>query len=243
MILVDEKSKTFAGPLEQRYGIRVSSLLETPVGGHFYVPLIPMGENIMAKTTITVLKKALCRTGAVYALLFLGFALFFSSSFLPMHHMTAIRLFRGALFLFVILVLYQFFSIPSPLPPEAFRTRTRLSVLLTAMWGIPYLWIFSRNPRFFQDDCGYYFIFAPFLFAFLLCVLSILSVIRNSLIKRLGQGILFLYVCFYLFSSLASAFYFFSYGQTIDEYALLCVIATTPQEAWNYLSSFPLALK
>ncbi|WP_289049516.1 hypothetical protein [uncultured Acidaminococcus sp.] len=107
--------------------------------------------------------------------------------------------------------------------------------MLSLLWLLPYSSVFSRLPGFFQGDIGSYFIFPSVLFASTVIFLELTSHSRKA---RRQLCFFYTFVLFLLeLSGLAYCFYFFHYGNPLDEIALLSILATTPREAYNYLSS------
>lgn len=181
------------------------------------------------------LKHALYSAGRstllILTLSFLFFCTLFHSPLHPMHRITLIRLIRSGVFLFGSLFLVQLM-----LPTNRERhVKERTAGLLSLLWMLPYGLAFSYFPTFFQSDIGNYFIFPSVLFASTAVFLELTS---HS--KKNRRPLCFLYTLFLFLldlSGLAYCFYFFHYGNPLDEIALLSILATTPREAYNYLSS------
>lgn len=170
-------------------------------------------------------------TVLILALSFLLFFFLFQSPLHPMHRITVLRLIRSSIFLFGSLLLVRL------LLPESseWKTKEKTAGMLALLWLLPYGSVFSRLPGFFQGDMGNYFIFPSVLFASTVIFLELASHSRKAqpLLCFLCTLVLFLLEL----SGLAYCFYFFHYGTPLDEIALLSILATTPREAYNYLSS------
>ena len=170
-------------------------------------------------------------TVLILALSFLLFFFVFQSPLHPMHRITVLRLIRSSIFLFGSLLLVRLL-----LPESSERkTKEKTAGMLALLWLLPYGSVFSRLPGFFQGDMGNYFIFPSVLFASTVIFLELASHSRKAqpLLCFLCTLVLFLLEL----SGLAYCFYFFHYGTPLDEIALLSILATTPREACNYLSS------
>ena len=181
------------------------------------------------------LKQPLYSAGTLTLLLLVLFILLFFTLFQsplhPMHRITLLRLIRSGVFLFGSLFLVQFL-----LPENRERQKKeRTAGILSLLWLLPYGLAFSRFPTFFQSDIGNYFIFPSVLFAATTFFLELASHSRKA-----RKPLCFLYTLILFLqelSGLAYCFYFFHYGKPLDEIALLSILATTPREAYNYLSS------
>ncbi|WP_298672312.1 sulfatase-like hydrolase/transferase [uncultured Megasphaera sp.] len=106
----------------------------------------------------------------------------------------------------------------------------------TILWIAIYTAVFSRIPDALHKDIGNYYIVPCLFFALqLICIIGI-SRLRKcwrvlcSLVYSTGIFLLFICAIFY-------ASYALIYGQPFDEYALLSVIATNPDEIINYLTA------
>lgn len=170
-------------------------------------------------------------TVLILALFFLLFFSVFHSPLHPMHRITVLRLIRSGIFLFGSLLLIRLL-----LPESSERkTKEKTAGMLALLWLLPYGSVFSRLPGFFQGDIGSYFIFPSVLFASTVIFLELTSHSRKA---RRPLCFFYTFVLFLLeLSGLAYCFYFFHYGNPLDEIALLSILATTPREAYNYLSS------
>lgn len=172
----------------------------------------------------------------LFAILFLVFALFFKDSFLAIGHMTLIRVLRGAIFTWFSLVFLQSVLDISFLRQHGQRKKWLTSLAWSALWITLYTIVFARTENGLKHDIGNYYI-VP-------CLLFSLSLLLNCIISRLPRWCRIIYTIFYslfLFSTLLTAIFFliydFIYGQPFDEYALLSVIATNPDEIMDYLSA------
>lgn len=172
----------------------------------------------------------------LFAILFLVFALFFKDSFLAIGHMTLIRVLRGAIFTWFSLVFLQSVLDISFLRQHGQRKKWLTSLAWSALWITLYTIVFARTENGLKHDIGNYYI-VP-------CLLFSLSLLLNCIISRLPRWCRIIYTIFYslfLFSILLTAIFFliydFIYGQPFDEYALLSVIATNPDEIMDYLSA------
>lgn len=148
-----------------------------------------------------------------------------------MLRITVLRLIRSGVFLYGSLILVHI------LFPESRKQqrRERIGALISLLWLLPYGLVFSRLPAFFQGDIGNYFIFPSVLFASMVIFLELTSHSREA---RRPLCFFCTLILFLLgLSGLAYCFYFFHYGAPLDEIALLSILATTPREAYNYLSS------
>ena len=155
----------------------------------------------------------------------------FQSPLYPMHRITLLRLIRSGVFLYVSLILVHFLFPDS----REQQRRERIAGFIALLWLLPYGLVFSQLPVLFQNDIGNYFIFPSVLFASTVVFLELAS---HSKKARKPLCSLYTLLLFLLeLSGLAYCFYFFHYGKPLDEIALLSILATTPREACNYLSS------
>ena len=170
-------------------------------------------------------------TVLILALSFLLFFFVFQSPLHPMHRITVLRLIRSSIFLFGSLLLVRLL-----LPESSERkTKEKTAGMLALLWLLPYGSVFSRLPGFFQGiwetTSSFLPSFSPpqsFFWNWLPTAGK-----HNRLLCFLCTLVLFLLEL----SGLAYCFYFFHYGTPLDEIALLSILATTPREACNYLSS------
>ena len=148
-----------------------------------------------------------------------------------MHRITLLRLIRSGVFLYGSLILVHFLFPDS----REQQRRERIAGFIALLWLLPYGLVFSQLPVLFQNDIGNYFIFPSVLFASTVVFLELAS---HSKKARNPLCSLYTLVLFLLeLSGIAYCFYFFHYGKPLDEIALLSILATTPREACNYLSS------
>lgn len=175
-------------------------------------------------------------TGFLFMILLLIMALCFKDSLLHVGHMTVLRLLRSIFFTWAV-----FTCLPLTLDMTAFKIPVQKSKLIhcaicTILWIAIYTAVFSRIPDALHKDIGNYYIVPCLFFALqLICIITI-SCIRKSwriLCSLLYSiGIFLFFVCAIFYAS-----YALIYGQTFDEYALLSVIATNPDEIVNYLTA------
>lgn len=154
--------------------------------------------------------------------------IFFQSPLLPLHHITQLRLLRSFVFLWGCLFLQKSLSAGKlslePLP-----------LLLLLLWLVPYSYVFSRIPDYFQEDVGSYWIFPSLLYT---TVWLLQRLLPQAGRLRLPVGVLCaLPLWGEITSALAYLFYFVHYGKPMDEIILMSIIATTPLEAYNYLTA------
>ena len=175
-------------------------------------------------------------TTFLFILLFLVFFLFFKDSLLNIGHMTAIRVLRGAVFTWISLVLLQKILDFSFLNQHSQKKKWIFSLILSAAWIALYTFVFSRTDHALSHDIGNYYIIP--------CLLFAVTLISSCLFSRLPKA--FRAVCTILFSiilfsiflcAIFYAIYDCIYGQPFDEYALLSVLATNPDEIVNYVTS------
>ena len=200
-----------------------------------------MNYNFCIKQdSISVLKKCISKsiytTLTIFAILFLIFILFFKSSILNMGHMTALRLIRSIFFTGIVCCfLYAIFG-NKKTKDNALQHKWKACLLWSVIWTAIYTIVFSRIPDLLRHDIGNYYIIPCLFFS-----ISLLITIAISNIQKTFHTIfIFCYSVFIFFILLCPifyAFYFMIYGQEFDEYALLSVIATNPDEIINYLTS------
>jgi heptose-I-phosphate ethanolaminephosphotransferase len=167
------------------------------------------------------------------ALLFLSF----QSSLIPFHHVAFLRIIRSIVLTGMTLLALQVIWSPDCLFSPQQRFRQKIALGISTAWLCCYLWVFAHLPGFFQSDCGNYFLFPTFLYA-LVEILSLLAEPLNKPLRTMLCLGLTGVISFLLLSALCCLFYFLIYHQPLDEIILLSILATTPSEAWNYLSSF-----
>lgn len=180
--------------------------------------------------------RSLKLTGLLFIILLLVMAVCFKDSLLNIGHMTVLRLLRSILFTWAV-----FTFLPLALDMAAFKMPVQKSKLMhcaisTILWISIYTAVFSRIPDALHKDIGNYYIVPCLFFALqLICIIGI-SRLRKcwrvlcSLVYSTGIFLLFICAIFY-------ASYALIYGQPFDEYALLSVIATNPDEIINYLTA------
>ena len=180
--------------------------------------------------------RSLKLTGLLFIILLLVMAVCFKDSLLNIGHMTVLRLLRSILFTWAV-----FTFLPLALDMAAFKMPVQKSKLMhcaisTILWIAIYTAVFSRIPDALHKDIGNYYIVPCLFFALqLICIIGI-SRLRKcwrvlcSLVYSTGIFLLFICAIFY-------ASYALIYGQPFDEYALLSVIATNPDEIINYLTA------
>jgi glucan phosphoethanolaminetransferase (alkaline phosphatase superfamily) len=150
--------------------------------------------------------------------------------------MTVLRLIRSFVFTWAV-----FTILPSVFDKIALKSSLQKSKLIscaccTILWIAIYTAVFSRIPDALQKDIGNYYILPCLFFALqLLCIVGISHLhqywrILCSFLYTTGIFLLFICAIFY-------ASYALIYGQPFDEYALLSVIATNPDEIINYLTA------
>lgn len=167
-------------------------------------------------------------------LFLLLFATVFQSPLLPLHHITRLRLIRSFVFLFGSTLLMESSELFSS-QGTAVRKCRHFSLACTLLWLFPYLFVFSHIPDYFQNDVGNYYIF-PSVFCLTTCLFQRLI----PLTGKAASPLRFLYtllIYLLLVSAYGFLFYFIHYGKPLDEIILLSILATTPQEAYNYLTS------
>lgn len=180
--------------------------------------------------------RSLKLTGLLFIILLLVMAVCFKDSLLNIGHMTVLRLIRSILFTWAV-----FTFIPLTLDMAAFKMPVQKSKLIhcaifTILWIAIYTAVFSRIPDALHKDIGNYYIVPCLFFALqLICIIGISRLrkcwrILCSLVYSTGIFLLFICAIFY-------ASYALIYGQPFDEYALLSVIATNPDEIINYLTA------
>ena len=153
---------------------------------------------------------------------------FFQSPLLPLHHITQLRLLRSFVFLWGCLFLQE--SLTSrKLSLES------LPLLLLLLWLVPYSYVFSWIPDYFQEDVGSYWIFPSLLYT---TVWLLQQLLPQAGRLQLPLGVLCaLPLWGEITSAMAYLFYFVHYGKPMDEIILMSIIATTPLEAYNYLTA------
>lgn len=188
---------------------------------------LPPKESIIQSLKLTSLFTAI--------LLFI-MALCFQDSLVHIGHMTVLRLIRSFVFTWAV-----FTILPSVFDKIALKSSLQKSKLIscaccTILWIAIYTAVFSRIPDALQKDIGNYYIFPCLFFALqLLCIVGIshLHQYWRILCSFLyATGIFLLFICAIFYAS-----YALIYGQPFDEYALLSVIATNPDEIINYLTA------
>lgn len=166
---------------------------------------------------------------SITAIFFLFCFLFFQSPLLPMHHITQLRLLRSFIFLWACLFLQLIFAGTQKLSIE------KSPAALVLVWLLPYAYVFSHIPDYFQNDVGSYYIFPSLLYTSVWFL--------NRLLPKAGTFCLPLSILCAIpvwgeiISALAYGFYYYHYGQSIDEVIIMSILATTPSEAYNYLTS------
>ena len=183
------------------------------------------------------LQSSLKITLSLFICLFLIFLVFFQSSVLHMGHMTVLRLVRSMVFTFVALVLVKLtfpLSFSKSVPPQ--RKILLTCIFWTILWTLFYTIVFARTPNMLHKDIGNYYIVPSLLFSF--SYFSTVFISHLPKILRCLTGFLYSLVIFFLLlSGIFYLAYDLIYGQLFDEYALLSVIATNPEEVQNYLTA------
>lgn len=182
------------------------------------------------------MRKSIKPTIFLLAIVLIIFAVFFQSSILHPGHMTVLRLIRSSIFTWLTFtILYIVLDIPT-LKDTIKKSKCYYCIFTTLLWIGIYTAVFSRIPDVLQKDIGNYYL-VP-------CLLFSASLLSITYISRLHRALRFLFslvytVCTYLLliSAVFFAAYFIIYGQPFDEYALLSVIATNPEEIINYLTA------
>ena len=185
--------------------------------------------HIPHPTRSQFLRGAVATLGIALVFLVL-FATVFQSPLHPLHRITQLRLIRSFVFLLGATLLAQNVSLFQGCPKGR-----RYSLTCTLLWLLPYLFVFSRIPDYFQNDIGNYYIF-PSVFFLTTCLCQRLLPLAGK-----AAGVLQFVYTVLVFLLLASAyvflFYFLHYGKPLDEIILMSILATTPLEAYNYLTS------
>lgn len=190
-------------------------------------------NNLIPKESII---QSLKLTSLFTAILLFIMALCFQDSLVHIGHMTVLRLIRSFVFTWAV-----FTILPSVFDKIALKSSLQKSKLIscaccTILWIAIYTAVFSRIPDALQKDIGNYYILPCLFFALqLLCIVGISHLhqywrILCSFLYTTGIFLLFICAIFY-------ASYALIYGQPFDEYALLSVIATNPDEIINYLTA------
>lgn len=163
------------------------------------------------------------------------FFLFFNLEIVNVGHMTVLRLIRSMVFTFVSISLTQVvLDIPFNFKQIRINKKIILSMAVTIVWLVLYTIVFAQTKNILNGDIGNYYLLPSLLFCSSVLILEIFSRIKFKFIGVFSFSVL----AFLLLSSaLFFAIYYFLYDQQFDEYALLCVIATNPEEIINFLTS------
>lgn len=149
-------------------------------------------------------------------------------------HVAVIRIIRGGVFTFLVCVVLI-------LSFDAFRKdikiRLKMAAFVPSLWFCLYFYVFICYPKSLINDFGNYLIMAALMYFLSFCILSMIS--KCQLLGKCIWG--FVYVLFsfmHIIPALFYAIYFAVYGQDFDEFALLNIIATNPEEIYNYILTF-----
>lgn len=150
--------------------------------------------------------------------------------------MSVLRLIRSMLFTWMTFI-FLFSICPHPsLKNPNLKWKWLSCAIWTILWIGNYTWVFSRVPDILTHDIGNYYLLPCLFFASSIIYITCLSRLRKP--YRLLLSIFYSsFIFILLLSSLFYIIYFIIYGQVFDEYALLSVIATNPDEIVNYLTS------
>lgn len=175
-------------------------------------------------------------TTSLFVILLLIMAAFFQDSLFRMGHMTFLRLLRSFFFTWAVFALLPSVLDWPCLRSPAHKNKIASCALYTIFWIGIYTIAFARISNSLQSDIGNYYILPCLLFSVQLFYITGISRVQKhlrfllSFMYTVGLFSLFLFALFYVS-------YLFIYGQPFDEYALLSIIATNPDEIVNYLTA------
>ena len=150
--------------------------------------------------------------------------------------MTVLRLVRSTIFTWITFIFLLTICPQVNLSKPYLKWKWLSCAIWTILWTGNYTWVFSRIPDILTHDIGNYYLLPCLFFASSIICIIFLSKIKNP--YRFLLSIFYTsFIFILLLSSLFYVFYFLIYGQIFDEYALLSVIATNPDEIVNYLTS------
>ena len=173
-------------------------------------------------------------TFIIFALFGIAAAIFFTSPLYPMHHITVLRLIRS--FVFTAVSLFLLGTLSGEVNPwgSIHREKYYFALFITALWFFLYCSVFAQIPDYFQNDIGNYFIFPCLFFSIILLLQVFISKANHKrILCTMAGSILFILIS----SAVTYVFYFAVYHQEMDEYVMLSILATTKDEARNYLTS------
>lgn len=150
--------------------------------------------------------------------------------------MTVLRLIRSMIFTWIVCGFLYAILGNNKLKDSTLRSKWIACLSWTGIWTGVYTIVFSRVPDLLQHDIGNYYLIPCLFFSVSLLVTIGISQAHNF-IQKILSFTYSLFVFLMLLSPIFYAFYFMIYGQEFDEYALLSVIATNPDEIVNYLTA------
>lgn len=180
--------------------------------------------------------KSLYHSLGIFTALLLIFILFFKSPILDVGHMTVLRLIRSMIFTWIVCGFLYTILGTNKLKDSTLRSKWIACLSWTGIWTGIYTIVFSRVPDLLQHDIGNYYLVPCLFFSVSLLVTIGISKAHNF-IQKILSFTYSLFIFLMLLSPIFYAFYFMIYGQEFDEYALLSVIATNPDEIVNYLTA------
>lgn len=181
--------------------------------------------------------KSLYHTLGIFAALLLIFILFFKSPILDIGHMTVLRLIRSMIFTWIVCCFLYTILGNNKLKDSTLRSKWIACLSWAGIWTGIYTIVFSRVPDLLQQDIGNYYLFPCLFFSVSLLVTISISKLHQKFIRKISSFVYSLFIFLMLLFPIFYAFYFMIYGQKFDEYALLSVIATNPDEIINYLTA------
>ena len=175
-------------------------------------------------------------TSLFTAILVLIMALCFQDSFVHIGHMTVLRLIRSFVFTWAVFTILPSIFDKITLKSPSQKNKVISCACYTILWIVIYTAVFSRMPDALQKDIGNYYIVPCLFFALQLVFVVGISHLhkcwRILCVLVYTTGVFLLFICAIFYAS-----YALIYGQSFDEYALLSVIATNPDEIVNYLTA------
>lgn len=175
-------------------------------------------------------------TSLFTAILVLIMALCFQNSLVHIGHMTVLRLIRSFVFTWAVFTILPSIFDKITLKSPSQKNKVISCACYTILWIVIYTAVFSRMPDALQKDIGNYYIVPCLFFALQLVFVVGISHLhkcwRILCVLVYTTGVFLLFICAIFYAS-----YALIYGQSFDEYALLSVIATNPDEIVNYLTA------
>lgn len=150
--------------------------------------------------------------------------------------MTVLRLIRSFVFTWAVFTILPSIFDKITLKSPSQKNKVISCACYTILWIVIYTAVFSRMPDALQKDIGNYYIVPCLFFALQLVFVVGISHLhkcwRILCVLVYTTGVFLLFICAIFYAS-----YALIYGQSFDEYALLSVIATNPDEIVNYLTA------